>query len=189
MRLKRQTVAAMVVAALLCTPLMSVAQEDATGGGVSLTGHWAFRFTQLYEDGAQLTGGGLGITLGARNRLELVGFGTASPSVYGSLEFHMAYAGVRLERELWRRGRVGASAALRGGGGTFWTKERQTDVEERTGIGLVEPEVVLGFDLGTHAQFALTGSYRWVRGVEGDILNRSDGDARGFAAGLRLAVK
>jgi len=172
-----------------CRGAAQAVAQEASEGGPALTGHWAFRWTRLYEDGARLAGGGIGLTFGDRCRLELVGFGTASPSRYGSLEFRVAYGGIRLERALWRSGRFSTSGALFGGGGSFSTTEGHTGVEERTGIAVVEPEILQGFDLGSHARLAITGSYRWVTGIEGDILNRSDGDARGFAAGAHLSVR
>lgn len=186
MRLKCRTTT--IVAILLCTASAGGAQEATGRGGLSLTGHSAYRWTSLYEDGARLAGGGIGVVLGDRSRLEFAGLVTASPSTYGSLEFHVAYGGIRLERALWRSGRFVGSSALFGGVGRFWTKERLTGVEERTGIGVVEPEALLGIELGAHTRLAATASYRWVTGVEGDILNRSDGDARGLALGAHLSV-
>lgn len=148
MTMKRWTTATIAAAVSLCMPSVAVAQKETTGRGPSLTGHWAFRWTRLYEDGARLAGGGIGVILGDGSRLEFVGFGTASPSIYGSLEFHVAYGGIRVEREVWRSGRFATSAALFGGAGSFWTKERRTDEEERAGIGVVEPTLLVGVDLG-----------------------------------------
>jgi len=79
--------------------------------GLSVTGHLAFRWTHMYEDGGRLVGGGLGILVNDRSRVELVGFGTAEPSRYSTLEFRLAYGGLQIDRELLRRGRFATGAA------------------------------------------------------------------------------
>jgi hypothetical protein len=167
---------------LLALPASASAQLDPVG-------HVSFRSTGMYEGQALLVGAGIGLGLGEQTRLELVGHGPVSPDTYSTLEFNVAYGGVRIERELVRSGPMSASLALQGGLGWFWVKDQVTDEDERTGIMVAEPELVVGLDLGTNVQIAATASSRWVSGVEGDILNRSDGDAEGFGFGLRLALR
>jgi len=152
-------------------------------------GHVSFRSTGMYEGQAQLIGAGVGLGIGDKTRVELVGHGPISPDTYGTLDFNVAYGGARVEREILRAGLVSAAVAIQGGLGWFWTTEQTTGTEDRTGIVVGEPELVVGFDLGSSVQLAATASNRWVRGVEGDILNRSDGDAGGFGFGLRLALR
>jgi hypothetical protein len=151
-----------------------------------LVGFRAFRWSRLYEDGCRLAGAGLGLRLDGRTEVFLAGYGTAAPSRYGQTEFSIAYAGVRLDRELWRRGRWSATAGLLVGGGSFRVEHRPTRSEEHSGVFLLEPELRVGAELGPVSLSAGT-AYRWVRGVDG-IENRSDGDARDWALVLQLSV-
>lgn len=174
---------------MAATMALTPAPLSPTPDSVGFTGHLAFRWTELYEDRARLAGGGIGVRLGEGTRVEVVGFGTARPSRYGTLDFHVAYGGVQVEREVWRSGRLSVAAALLAGAGSFWVEDRVADAEQRTGIWVVEPDVSLGVHVGEHLRIAADGSYRWVRGIEGDIPNRSDGDATSFAVGLRLVLR
>lgn len=173
---------------LFSIPLASVAQES-TESGSRFTAHGDFRGTRFYEDRAWMVGGGVGMEVGPSSRIGLVGFGTVGPSLFGTLEFHLAYGGIRIEQEVWRSDRFSTAVAVSGGGGRFWNRETRSGVELRTGVGVVEPEVLFSIDIGSRLQTGATLSYRWVTGIEGDILNRSDGDVRGIALGLRLGVR
>jgi len=188
MKVGYSTAVTLAILTLLCAPSVGMAQES-TQGGTRFTAHGDFRGTRFYEDRAWLAGGGIGLKVGPSSRIGLFGFGTASPSLYGTLEFHLAYGGIRLEQDVWRSGRLGTAVAVSGGGGRFWNKVGQSGIELRTGVGVVEPEFLFGVDIGDHLRASTTLSYRWVTGIEGDILNRSDGDVRGITLGLRLGVR
>lgn len=164
-------------------------QDAGSGRSVAFTGHFAFRWTRMYEDGSRFVGGGLGVLLGERTRLELVGYGTAKPSRYSTLDFRLAYGGVQADHELKRRGWLVFGTAATVAAGSFAVKDRRADTEERTGVWVAEPDLYVGAHLGSHLRVTAGASYRWVWGIEGDILNRSDGDARGGAISLRLAVR
>jgi hypothetical protein len=142
----------------------------------------------MYEDGAGLVGGGLGILVNDRSRVELVGFGTAEPSRYSTLEFRLAYGGLQIERELLRRGRFATGAAGTLAFGVFSVEDGRAGTEESTGVWLAEPELFMAAWVGEHLRLTAGGSYRWVGGIEGDISNRSNGDARGPCLTLRLTV-
>lgn len=176
------------MASLLCAASPSLAQASSEGGA-RFAAHGDVRGTRFYEDRAWLVGGGAEVKVGPTRRIGLFGFGTASPSLFGTLEFHLAYGGVRVEQDVWRSGRFGTTVAASGGGGRFWNKETQSGTESRTGVGVVEPEVFFRVDVGSRLQAGATLSYRWVTGIEGDIQNRSDGDVEGIALGFRLGVR
>jgi hypothetical protein len=178
-----------VVLSLAMALALAVAPLEAGGQDRALTGHWAYRWTRMYEDGAGLTGGGFGILIDARTRVELVGYGTAQPSRYSTLAFRLAHGGVQVTHDLGRRGRFAYGVGTALGYGVFSVEDRRSGTEDRTGVWLMEPEVFLGVDVGEHARLDLGASYRWVTGIEGDITNRSDGDARAPAVGLRLVVR
>lgn len=164
-------------------------QDGQAGRRLHFTGHFAFRWTRMYEDGSRFAGGGLGVLVGERTRLELVGLGTAEPSRYSTLDFRLAYGGVQADHELLRRGPWTAGAAGTIAAGSFAVKDRQADTEERTGVWVAEPELYVGAHVGPHLRLTAGASYRWVTGIEGEILNRSDGDARGGAIVLRLTAR
>ena len=168
---------------------LTIAPQTTEDPDVALTGHWAFRWTHMYEDGARLVGGGLGVVLDERTRVEVVGYGTARPSRYSTLDFHLAHGGVQVIHELLQRGRWGFGAGAAGGYGVFSVEDRQGGTEERTGVWVVEPEVSVGFDISAHVRLGAAASYRWVTGIEGDITNRSDGDARAPSGTLRIIVR
>lgn len=158
-------------------------------GGPTFTGHWGIRWTRLYEDGARLAGGGIGVLLGRDTRVELVGFGTVTPSRYSTLDFRLAYGGLQVGRELWRSGRWSLDGTTLVGGGSFSVEDRPSGDEDRTGVWLAEPGLSLGVHLGGHLRIAAGAGYRWVGGIEGDIPNRSDGDAASGSFGLIVAVR
>ena len=135
-----------------------------------------------------LVGGGLGILLNERTRVELVGFGTAEPSRYSTLEFRLAYAGLQVGHEMLRSGRFALGAAGTVAFGAFSVEDGQGDGDESTGVWLAEPELFVGIHVNDHLRLTAGGGYRWVTGVEGNIPNRSDGDARGPSLTLRLNV-
>jgi hypothetical protein len=164
-------------------------QRGSRQGSVAFSGNWAYRWTHMYEDGTRLVGGGLGIVVHDRSRIELVGFGTAEPSRYSTLEFRLAYGGLQAEHEILRRGRWAVGSAAAFALGTFSVKDTQADTDESTGIWLVEPEIFVGVHVGEHVRVTVGGGHRWVRGVEGDLPNRSDGDASGPTLTLRLVVR
>jgi hypothetical protein len=143
----------------------------------------------MYEDDSRLVGGGLGVVVHDRSRVELVGFGTAEPSRYSTLEFRLAYGGLQVEHEILRRGRWAVGVAGTFAFGTFSVEDRQADKEQSTGVWLAEPELFVGAHFGEHLRVTAGGGRRWVRGVEGDIPNRSDGDAGGPTLTLRVAVR
>lgn len=178
----------MVTRSLALALVLAMVPPGAEAQEVALTGHWAFRWTRMYEDGARLAGGGLGVLVGERTRVEAVGYGTARPSRYSTLDFRLTHAGVQVTRVLRHRGRfvLGAGTAL--GYGVFSVEDRQGGTEDRTGIWVVEPEVFVGVAIGHGVRLDAGAGYRWVTGIEGDILNRSDGDARAPSLTLRLVV-
>jgi hypothetical protein len=124
---------------------------------------------------------GFGVLVGGRDQVGLAGVGTIRPSSYGTLEFTLAYGGLRLEHEVWRRGRLATRVSLLVGGGRFTVTDTASDTEQSTGVGVVEPEARSGFRLAGPMWISVGAGYRWVAGIEGDIPNRSDGDARGAA--------
>jgi hypothetical protein len=158
------------------------ADLDARDGGVPhFAGHWSFRSSEIYEDRALLGEAGFGVLVGGRDQVGLAGVGTIRPSSYGTLEFSLAYGGLRLEHEVRRRGRLATRVSLLVGGGRFTVTDTASDTEQSTGVGVVEPEARSGFRLAGPMWISVGAGYRWVAGIEGDIPNRSDGDARGAA--------
>lgn len=161
--------------------------RNARNGGVpDFAGHWSFRWSEIYEDRALLGEAGFDVPLGERDRIGLAGVGTIRASSYSTLDFTLAYGGPRLEHEMWRRDRLAASIALLAGGGRFAITDTASNTEQSTGIAVVEPEATVGLRLAGPMWISVGVSYRWVTGIEGDIQNRSDGDARGAALILML---
>lgn len=183
---------ALAGALLAAAPARAQAPPPADPDGASrwsVSGHWSFRWTRLYEDAARVVGGGLMLAPGPRTRVGLAGFGTASPSTYSTLDFRIGYGGLRVEHDLWRSGRWTFAPALLAGGGVFQVEDRATGADPSTGVVVVEPELLLGAGLGDHLRVSAAGGWRWVAGVEGEIENRSDGDARGWVVGVQLTVR